>query len=531
MFDRDSELIWENYKNKNIIKLVQENSITSGMNLPPGLGAFVASFDVTPEGSKPNAEDNEPEVQLEPEPEDEEEDEESMVSFKEAFNDVGALASKVTPERVAKWMGDTHADKEYLNKKKATAHQVAKYNALKNSRPILHKSNVGVFEIVNNNGDTIKTYDIDGYKKLLMQRPKSLVTTNEKMAKSGGDTQQFYNTTLPAILGIAVNETTGDLIVVNTCPGADECKNDCYARKGNYVKNKASSINQQRILNYILNDYNGYKEELKATLQLKYIQNKKQGIQTVLRFNDSGDMLSPKYFQMAADLARSMPEVLFYGYTKSVSVAKTIKMPDNFVMNYSMGGTQDNLINSSDKQSVIIYPEKVKAKTGVDLKKLIVKEWYIDDEVNLKKGISKRFNVPLNRVFTVKEVQNAGHFELPEGAVIVKLPDEQIANHPNTHIIDVLQKDPLKPNKKLSESMANVIKSKNIYTGGQQGIEKFKNIMASYFNIDPTKLLTMDELYDTPVGKTNEYNVIVLPLESDLSASRKDVHITFLFLH
>jgi hypothetical protein len=544
MFDRDSEMIWESYRVKAVTTKLNENAAATGMNMPPGLAKTIVSFDLEPEVAKPtpnvakpkyNTDESEP---IEDDTDEfvdadeiEEEDEERMISFKEAFNEVGSVARKVSPERMSSWMADAHAKKEYLNKSKASPEEVRKYNALKANRPIIHKGNAAVFEIVNNNGDTIKTYDVEGYKKLIMERPKSLLKANSKMEKSGGDTLVFYNTTLPAIQGLAVNETTGDLIVVNTCPGADECKNDCYARKGNYVKNKAASINQQRTLNYILNDYEGYKEELRMSLHLNAMKNKRSGKKTVLRFNDSGDMLSDKYFEMAADLARSMPDVLFYGYTKSVAVAKSVKLPENFVMNYSMGGTQDNFINSSDKQSIIVFPKKIVEKTGFDLDKLIKKLWSIDDEVNMKKGISKKFNVPLNKIFTVKEVQNSGNLELPEGAVIVKLPDEHISNHPETQIIDVKQKDPTKPAKKLVETMANVISSKNIYANGQQGVRKFKEVMAKSFNIDIEKLLTMDELYETPVGEHNEYNVIVLPGESDLSASRRDVHITFLYLH
>jgi len=525
MFDRDSRIMWENFLAKSYNKPLLENNAIQGMDIAPGLGSLIQLLDMGTGDDKTEDEQKPEKTEIVPDEAEEE------ISFKEAFNDVNAIARKVSPERVAKWMGDAHAERNYPNYKKMTPEQIAKYQAHKSSRPILHKANVGVFEIVNNNGDTIKTYDLEGYKKLLMQRPNTLLTTNEKMEKSGGASQQFYNTTLPAIMGIAVNETTGDLIVVNTCPSADECKNDCYARKGNYIKNKAVSINQQRILNYILNDYEGYKDELKAALHLNYIKNRKSGIQTVLRFNDSGDMLSYKYFQMAADLARSMPEITFYGYTKSVAVAKSVKLPDNFIMNYSMGGKEDAAISPEDKQSVIIYPDKVMDVTGINLKKLITKEWYIDDEVNLKKSISKKFNIPLNVIFTVKEVQGSGNLQLPQGAVIVKLPDENIGNHPAEQIIDVLQKDPTKPAKKLAETMANIIKSKNVYVGGQRGIVQFKEIVSQYFKIDPRSLLTMDELYKTSIGKTNEYNVIVLPGESDLSASRKDVRTTYLFLH
>ena len=543
MFDRDSKMIWESYT-KTQIKLVKENAATSGMNMPPGLASSVTKFELEDKqntsefDSQPNPETR-PRFGATTNPSNEEvytdeeddEDEEEMVSFKEAFNEVGALATRVSPEKVSQWMADTHAKKEYLDRSKATPEQIRKYNAMKASRPILHKGNVGVFEIVNNEGHTIKTYDLDGYKKLLMQRPDYLLGSNDKMQKSGGESQEFYNTTLPAIMGIAVNETTGELILVNTCPAAGECKNDCYARNGNYIRQKGPSIRQQRILNFILNDYDGYKEQLKAELYLNFVKNKKLGVKTVLRFNDSGDMLSNKYFEMCADLARSMPEVLFYGYTKSVGIAKALKLPENFVMNYSMGGKEDVVINTSDKQSIIVYPKKVQEKTGINLDKLIRKEWYIEDEVNLKKGISKRFGIPINRIFTVKEVQNAGNLELPKNSAIVKLPDEEVSNYPETQIIDVLQKDPLKPNKKLTESMAGIIKNKNIYNGGAEIIQKFKQTVANFYKVNPEKLLTLDELKETPVGKTNEYNVMVLPLESDLSASRRDVHITFLYLH
>jgi len=559
MFDRDSKMIWENYYYNRISKSrsLNENSAVVGMNLPPGLAKTITAFEFEEDLEKepthktqPQNSQQEPkpilrkqssfktdlsEPELEPEeeeiPDSDDEEEERMVSFKEAFNDVGAVAKIVSPKVMQGWMQDTHSKKEYLDRKTASPEEIRKYDSSKANRPIIHKGNVAVFEIVNNNGDTIKTYDLEGYKKLISERPRELLKANAKMEKSGGDTLVFYNTTLPAIMGLAVNEATGDLIVVNTCPGAGDCKIDCYARHNNYIKNKAVSINQQRTLNYILNDYEGYKEELRMTLHLNTMKNKRGGKKTVLRFNDSGDMLSEKYFAMAADLARSMPDVLFYGYTKSIATAKAAKLPENFVMNYSMGGKQDSFISPSDKQSVIIYPAKVSEKTSFNLDDLILKEWSIEDEVNMKKKISQKFNIPVNRIFTVKDVQNSGHMELPQGAMIVKLPDEKISNYPESQIIDIRKKDPSKPTKKLTETMSKIFTSRYIYLNGQKGVRKFKEVMAANFNIDINKLLTMDELINTPNGKVNEYNVIVLPGESDLSAARRDVHVTFLYLH
>jgi hypothetical protein len=58
-----------------------------------------------------------------------------------------------------------------------------------------------------------------------------------------------------------------------------------------------------------------------------------------------------------------------------------------------------------------------------------------------------------------------------------------------------------------------------------------KNIIAQRYKIDPKSILTIDELKTTPKGQSGQYNVIVLPGESDLSASRRDVRGTYLIIH
>ena len=58
-----------------------------------------------------------------------------------------------------------------------------------------------------------------------------------------------------------------------------------------------------------------------------------------------------------------------------------------------------------------------------------------------------------------------------------------------------------------------------------------KEIIAQRYEIDPETLLTIDELKTTPQGDVVYYNVIVMPGESDLSASRRDVRGTYLIIH
>ena len=64
-----------------------------------------------------------------------------------------------------------------------------------------------------------------------------------------------------------------------------------------------------------------------------------------------------------------------------------------------------------------------------------------------------------------------------------------------------------------------------------EDLEKLKQVIADHYKIDVNKLLSYDEMMETPVGKKNEYNVIVMPGDGDVSATRRDVLGTYLLLH
>ena len=59
-----------------------------------------------------------------------------------------------------------------------------------------------------------------------------LLKQNEKMQHSDGTTSIFYNVGIPALTGLGYDEEKQEFAIVNTCPGAGECKTFCYALKG-----------------------------------------------------------------------------------------------------------------------------------------------------------------------------------------------------------------------------------------------------------------------------------------------------------
>lgn len=194
--------------------------------------------------------------------------------------------------------------------------------------PYVHGSNI---DIVDPAG---KTYDLDSLRTQITQRPARILKQNEKMQHSDGTTSVFFNVGLPALKGLAVNEENGEFVIVDTCPGAGACQTFCYALKGSYVMFKAVSMNLTRMLNYLLNDPQGFADQMGAEIKLAQSQNR--GSKIVVRWHDAGDFFSPEYLDMAYGVASANPKVDFYAYTKIAGVAQQAR-PANFKMNFSGG--------------------------------------------------------------------------------------------------------------------------------------------------------------------------------------------------
>jgi hypothetical protein len=265
--------------------------------------------------------------------------------------------------------GTDDLDKEgnvKLDKKGIAKYTTGKTKTDKYKMPYIHRSSA--IEYYDEGG---KRFKEEAVIDALKQRPKKLLKQNEKMKHSNGEFEQFFNVGFAALTGVAVDESTNKLIIVNTCPGAGSCKVDCFAMKGGKVQFKAAWLSDGRILTYLLNDPSGFFNQLSSEIASEEAAANKgdkkfpNGWQVTVRWHDAGDFFSPEYLELALNMAAKHPNVKFYAYTK-MAAAALAKKPDNFIINWSEGAntTQEKQVKQQDpnldttKNSRIV-PEKL----------------------------------------------------------------------------------------------------------------------------------------------------------------------------
>ena len=325
---------------------------------------------------------------------------------------LGATTRPLTPDEMQDYLAKTAAGKKT---------KLDKY-----TMPYVHRGNI---EIKDEND---RKFDLDKLKAAIITRPTKLLKQNEKITHSGGETAQYYNIGLPALKGLAVNEKTGDFIVVDTCPGAGACKVYCYAKKGGYVQWKASSMSQTKVLNFLLNDPQGFKAKLESEIQTEVDKFAKKGAKVVIRWHDAGDFFSPDYVDLAYSVARKFPQVDFYAYTKMANVA-TGNKPDNFKMNFSMGATpeQEKQIQPKTTKHSTVVPKPMftdlilKDDKGKLIKDKDGKIQFKSPEAIdiLKDKLSAKYGVPKDTIVTYDEMKVIPIGKEPKLNVIVKPGD------------------------------------------------------------------------------------------------------------
>ena len=165
-----------------------------------------------------------------------------------------------------------------------------------------------------------------------------LITQNTKLKKTSKITgMRVYNFGIPAF-----QDEEGK----RTCPFAGACAKFCYAQKGAYVWSNVSPAFQFR---YLATKCDSFVDKMIAELVKKRVD--------ILRVHDSGDYYSRKYIDKWLTIAKRLPNVRFYSYTKSIPLFLDLDIPDNYDIIFSEGGTRDDLIHYHHHRHARIFDD------------------------------------------------------------------------------------------------------------------------------------------------------------------------------
>jgi hypothetical protein len=125
--------------------------------------------------------------------------------------------------------------------------------------------------------------------------------------------------------------------------------------KGGKVQFEGPWLSDGRILTFLLNDPEGFFNQLSSEIAKEERAGKKgdrkfpDGWRVTIRWHDAGDFFSPEYLDLALAMANNHPDTKFYAYTKMADAALADK-PDNFIINWSEGAStsQEKKVKAND---------------------------------------------------------------------------------------------------------------------------------------------------------------------------------------
>jgi hypothetical protein len=217
--------------------------------------------------------------------------------------------------------------------------------------------------------------------------------------------------------------------------------------KGGKIQFKAAWQSDGRILTYLLNDPDGFFNQLSSEISKEEQLGKKGGYKVTIRWHDAGDFFSPEYQKLAFDMAAKHPDTKFYAYTKIAKAALGDK-PDNFTVNWSEGAhtSQEKQVKANDanldttKNSRIVPDNLFQDLLVKDEKGNLVKggdgQWQVEPEKlpELKQRLAKQYQLSANSILSYDEY-TAKRKSIPAGMkynVIVAPGEGDIsANDPN----------------------------------------------------------------------------------------------------
>lgn len=180
---------------------------------------------------------------------------------------------------------------------------------------------------------------------------------NEKLQKDNGGVYNIVGFGIPADM----NFVDANWNPLNTCPGALACRAVCYAKQGRYA---------------MPNVLNARKHNLELSLQDTFVPMviadlaRMRKVNTV-RIHDSGDFYNQEYYNKWCLIAKTLPHITFYAYTKTVNMDLFGNKPDNLQITQSLGGKYDASVKLDMPHSRIFATHEDRIRAG-----------YVDGNVN-----------------------------------------------------------------------------------------------------------------------------------------------------
>lgn len=269
--------------------------------------------------------------------------------------------------------------------------------------------------------------DVEEFKKRIMEPPSSVVTKNSKMEHSGRSNEFVYNTGVPAFRGIVYDVQADKFVFVNTCPGAYNCVNICYARDGAFIRFSESYDRMTRVLNMMMNYPEKYEQRLFEELAGKCKEhNAYVGYfnKVILRWNDSGDFFAEGYRKIAHNVMRKLRDAGFNiednVYTR---VAAAANDPEFANRTFSRGAApkeaQKVQIGGDIKQEITV-PYKMFKDLDLDR---------INDMETMKDRISAEYGLDRDKVISYHQMMSMSDSGERKWHVVVSSGDGDDASY------------------------------------------------------------------------------------------------------
>ena len=213
-------------------------------------------------------------------------------------------------------------------------------------------------------GEMPAEIDIEQFKSDITRIPDTIFEMGDKSKHTNEYDPDVFtvNTGIPALRTVIWDEDNKKFYVLNTCPSAGSCADNCYALKGFYIMSKGKNLKLTQRINMLVNHPKEYESRILKELRKFAFEAELDNKKLKIRWNDAGDFFSDVYFYIAVNVTNELKKlhgkhIESYAYTKSGKYVPLGK-EHGFVMNFSMEGKPSDRLDKralgKTKLSVIV---------------------------------------------------------------------------------------------------------------------------------------------------------------------------------